>query len=577
MNIFIELRKKLSDSVKSCFKFKVGKRNFNIELPKDTANGDLSSNIAMVLSKELKKPPIEIAENIAAWLIENTNHKLVKVVAPGFINIFLSEAQWLEVIKDMEESSTYKVLYSYTKGNYGTPKVNLEFASPNPTGPMHIGHARGAIYGQVLANILVKCGYVVDREYYINDAGNQVELLSLSVIARARELCGMIGNVPEGGYSAEYVIDIAEKAIERFGRGRMINEKASTNTEFLTALNEFVIKEMMILIKADLAKLDVSHNAFISEKHDILERGYVEESIEFLRKKELIYEGTLKPPKGKTTDDWEEREQLLFKSTDYGDDVDRPLFKPDGSHTYFAGDLGYHYNKIMRGYNVIFLTLGADHAGYVRRISGCVEAIAPEVRFEVLLFQLVKFMKDGKEYKMSKRAGNFITVDDVLKEIDADSLKFLMLGTKNDTTLTIDFTKAKEHSKDNPVFYVQYAHARCCSLLRKFESLEKKVAPPQSAKELNLTPQEKELAKLVHAFTRVVVSAAESYEPLKLINYLMELVSKFHALWNVEGYYFVDENLNETTQYLRITLVKGILQAIKEVLFLLNIQGLEKM
>lgn len=576
MNIIQKLRFEICEAAKNCFEINPRDYNFSIESPKNPDNGDLSSNIAMILCKNLKKKPKDIAEKIVFYLQKKCDYAEIKIANPGFINIFLTPRQWLDALHSIQRSDFYEIS-NIGKGR----KVNLEFASPNPTGPMHIGHARGAIYGQVLSNILTKCGYEITREYYINDAGNQIDLLALSVVERVKELCKMPFKIPEGGYPADYIIPIAKATLKSFSQEQILANENELSSEFC----DFVVSEIMEIIKVDLCKLGVQHDIFISEKHEILEQNYIEKAISILKDKGLVYEGVLEAPKGKEMDSWEARDQLLFRSTDYGDDIDRPLSKPDGSHTYFAGDVGYHHHKLLRNYDILFLALGADHAGYVKRISACVEALAPKVEFKVLLFQLVKFMKNGKPYKMSKRAGNFIAVDDVLNEIDADSLKFLILSSKNDTTLSIDFTKAIEQSKDNPVFYVQYAHARCCSLLRKFEEIygqdstkhAELMLEEQTHIAYNFNQQEKDLIKLAHMHGSVIRSAAESFEPIKLINHLINLASKFHSLWNLEEYYFVDIELSNDAKIIKIQIVRSVLSAIKEIFALLGIKGYDRM
>lgn len=570
MNLLRALQKHLISAIAQAFKFDATGAKFSVEIPKNPENGDLSSNVAMVICKSLNQNPRDVAARLIEELEKHDNYKSITIAGPGFINIELSSTSWIEGLTTFQSNDLYSSTIGVGK------RINLEFASPNPTGPMHIGHARGAIYGHVLANILKRCGYEVDSEYYINDAGNQIILLLESVITRAQQLLGMDTDIPEGGYPGEYLIPVAKKALEHFKHDDIKDGNLLKNNAF----RKFVIDEMMTSIKSDLSKLGVTYDVFISEKYDVLDKGYIEKGIKVLEDGGLVYKGVLPKPKGYDDKDWSEREQLLFKTTEFGDDVDRPLFKHDGSHTYFAGDIGYHQHKVERGYDSMLLTLGADHAGYVTRISACVSKLAPSIDFKVLLFQLVKLMKDGKPYKMSKRAGTFLMLDDVLKEIDLSALKLLMLSAKSDTTLEIDFAKASEQSKENPIFYIQYAHARGSSCLHKIEDQfgESEFDSKDLMTEYEFNTHEKQLILAINNYNKVLVSAAEGFEPLKIVNYLLDIASRFHTLWNLNGYYFIDEEngLDNTTK-VRATLVNAVITTLKSALSLLNIEALKKM
>ncbi len=538
-----------------------------IELPKNSQHGDFSCNAAMVLARPLKQNPQEIAAIITADLSTLPYVQEVTIAGAGFLNFVISKEFWLQNIKAL--LSNPKQFLQINLGN--SKRVNVEYASPNPTGPMHIGHARGAIFGEVLANLLIKCGYSVDKEYYINDAGNQITLLVNSLYERYKEALGLNFALPEDGYPGEYLKGIACQIKEEFGY-KFLN---ASEHEIQAVFRPYAINKMMHMIKTDMAKIGVYHNVFTSELHDVLENHYIEKGIAKLREQNLIYEGVLDAPKGKKPEDWEERKQLLYRSTEFGDDVDRPLQKSDGSYTYLAGDIGYHLHKLERGYDIMVLTLGADHAGYVKRLTSCVNAMDPKVQFTIVLFQLVKLLKDGQPFKMSKRAGNFITVDDVLNEIDADVLKFMMLTAKSDTTLEIDFSIAMQQSKENPVFYVQYAHTRASSILRKAKELSLPNVYDLDVQDI-IIGDEIPLLKLLFSFHKVIISAAESLDPIKLVNYLQELAATFHSLWNVEHYKFIDHNDVKTTAF-RVAVCQSLTIVMQDSLSILNIEALEYM
>ncbi len=567
MNIFAQIHSDLTNLIVAQYEQnEVDLQSMNLELPKNPKHGDLSCNAAMILTRQLQQNPLQIAQTLASALLTLPYVQSIEIAGPGFLNITLKKAFWLQKLQAILANPEAFLSLDIGKGK----KVNIEYASPNPTGPMHIGHARGAIFGEVLANILIKCGYHVDKEYYINDAGNQITVLVESLYQRYKEALGLEYRLPEDGYPGDYLKDIAQAAAHDFG-GSLLDMNSE---ELYSKLAPYAIDKIMLLIKNDLNKLGVGHNIFTSEKHDVLEQHYIEKGIEKLRAKGLIYSGVLAAPKGKTDANWEEREQLLYRSTAFGDDVDRPLQKSDGTYTYLAGDIGYHLHKLERQYDIMVLTLGADHSGYVNRLTSCVESMDENVKFTIVLFQLVNLLKDGKPFKMSKRAGNFITVDDVLSEIHPDVLKFMMLTAKSDTTLDIDFSLAKKQSKDNPVFYVQYAHTRASSILRKAADL--KLPVPDALDQQSITlGTEMTMLKLILSFHRVVISAAAHLDPIKLINYLQDMAAEFHSLWHSE-YIFIDPDNLENTAY-RVAICRAFATTLSAALQLLNIEAMEYM
>lgn len=500
------------------------------ELPRDPSHGDVSTNAAMVVAKPAGKNPREIAEQLAEKLRLIPTIAQVDIAGPGFINMRLDKCLWYDlVLHILEEGISYG---NSTIG--GNKKTNLEFVSANPTGPMHIGHARGAVFGDVLGRLLSKAGYDITREYYINDAGAQIEVLAKSALLRYKEACGEdIGAIPEGLYPGSYLIDVGQQLKEQLGDSLL--EKS--DEEAVEVLKPLAIEAMIELIKGDLHALGVDHDVFTSEKalHD---QKLVEKALNVLKGKNLVYEGILEPPKGKKPDDWEEREQTLFKATEFGDDVDRPLIKSDGSWTYFASDLAYHLDKMNRGFNHMILELGVDHGGYLKRMKAAIAALSDnKATIDIKFHALVNFMDNGEPVKMSKRAGNFTTVRDVIDQVDKDIIRFMMLTRKNDAVLDFDLTKVKEQSKDNPVFYVQYAHARIHSVLRHAkerapDALALLKTPTENLLESLTDDAEVNIIKKLAAWPNIVESAAQTLEPHRITFYLQELAAEFHALWN---------------------------------------------
>jgi arginyl-tRNA synthetase len=503
-----------------------------VEPPRDPAHGDLSSNAAMVLAKPMARNPRELATIIAAALARDPDVDSAEVAGPGFINLRLRPAYWLKVLRSAIEAGE-----SYGRSTVGAGEpINVEYVSANPTGPMHVGHCRGAVVGDALASVLDTAGFAVTREYYINDAGAQVDQLARSAFLRYREALGeTIGPIPEGLYPGDYVKDIGRALAGRFGA--TLTEQAEN--VWLPLIRPIAIDMMMASIRGDLALLNVRHDVFFSERslvHGGVDR--VADAIAWLSAKGLIYEGRLPPPKGQLPDDWEDREQTLFRSTQFGDDIDRPLKKSDGSYTYFASDIAYHFDKYQRGFRHMIDVLGADHGGYVKRVQAAVKAITGgEGGLDVRLCQLVRLLRAGEPVKMSKRAGEFVTLHEVVEEVGRDPIRFMMVYRKNDATLDFDFQKVTEQSKDNPVFYVQYAHARAASIFRQAET--EVPAINRSAASLLQAPLEAlrdagELAMIrrVAEYPRVIESAALHREPHRVAFYLHDLASEFHSHWN---------------------------------------------
>jgi len=498
-----------------------------VEPPRDPLHGDMATNAAMVLAKPAKMKPRDIAEALAPLLAEDDRITSAEVAGPGFLNLRLAPSVWQDLARQVITQGA-----AYGRSEMGQGKrVNVEYVSANPTGPMHVGHARGAIVGDATASLLAYAGYEVTREYYINDGGAQVDVLARSVYLRYLEAHDLSVDWPEGSYPGDYLIEVGEALKAKVGDKYLEAEES----EWLEEVRTFATDAMMDLIRTDLASLGVVMDHFFSEK-SLYDTGLIEKAIEELRDKGLIYRGTLEPPKGKTPEDWEPREQTLFKSTDYGDDVDRPIKKSDGSWTYFAPDIAYHYDKVSRGYDMLIDIFGADHGGYVKRMKAAVSALSESrVPLDIKLIQLVKLFKNGQPFKMSKRAGTFVTLRDVVEMVGPDAARFHMLTRKSDAALDFDFDKVKEQSKENPVFYVQYASARISSVLRKAAEagIDCTDDTLRAADLSGLTHDlEIALAKKVAEWPRLVEIAARTHEPHRIAFYLFELASDLHTLWN---------------------------------------------
>ncbi|WP_323006844.1 arginine--tRNA ligase [Pseudorhodobacter sp.] len=498
-----------------------------VEPPRDASHGDMATNAAMVLAKPAGLPPRAIADKLAARLKADPRIADVAVAGPGFLNLSLVPSIWAGLL-----AATLKSGAQVGRGTIGAGiKVNIEFVSANPTGPMHVGHVRGAVFGDALARLLAFAGYDVTREYYINDGGAQVDVLARSAYERYREAMGHAPEIREGLYPGDYLIPVGQAMKAKWGN-TLLDQPEDV---WLQDVRDFATEMMMDMIRADLAALNVQMDVYSSEKA-LYGTGQIEAAINTLRDMGLIYEGTLEPPKGKLPDDWEAREQTLFRSTAHGDDVDRPVMKSDGGWTYFAPDIAYHYNKVQRGFDQLIDIFGADHGGYVKRMKAAVSALSGgRVPLDIKLIQLVKLWKNGEPFKMSKRAGTFVTLRDVVEQVGPDVTRFVMLTRKNDAPLDFDFAKVLEQSKDNPVFYVQYANARINSVMRK--AAEAGVAIDDAAlAAADLTQlshaAEINLAKKIAEWPRLVEIAARGNEPHRVAFYLYELASELHTLWN---------------------------------------------
>ncbi|MCC5959367.1 MAG: arginine--tRNA ligase [Rhodobacteraceae bacterium] len=560
MNLFSDIRALVLDCLQtmvadSALPQGLDFSNVAVEPPRDPAHGDMATNAAMVLAKPAGLKPREIADALAAALTADARIDSADVAGPGFLNLRLSSALWQGVVAT---ALTDGLAFGRSDMGQGV-RVNVEFVSANPTGPMHVGHTRGAVVGDALCNLLAFAGYDVTREYYINDGGAQVDVLARSAYERYREAHGLSPEIADGLYPGEYLKDVGEELKAEFG-DTFLDQPESA---WLEIVRNFATDRMMGMIREDLAALGVRMDVYSSEKA-LYGTGEIETAIEKLRAQNLIYTGTLEPPKGKTPEDWEPREQTLFRSTAHGDDVDRPIMKSDGSWTYFAPDIAYHYNKIAREFYLLIDIFGADHGGYVKRMKAAVSALSNgRVPLEVKLIQLVKLYKNGEPFKMSKRAGTFVTLRDVVDEVGADVTRFVMLTRKNDATLDFDFDKVLEQSRDNPVFYVQYAHARICSVLRKAADMgvaTDDAALANAAHTLLDDPAELALMRKLAEWPRIVELAARTQEPHRIAAYLSELAAEFHGLWNrgndTPALRFVQEGDLATTSA-KIALARG--------------------
>lgn len=561
-------------------------QRFIVEPPRDPAHGDLATNAAMIYAKEAASSfanPRQLAVEIAAALADDPRVAEAEVAGPGFINIRVKPEVFACVLRAaLEERARFgRPVLDGAK----TLKINVEYVSANPTGPMHVGHGRGAVFGDALANLLEFAGHGVTREYYINDAGAQVDVLARSAYLRYQEALGEeIGEIPEGLYPGDYLKSIGGALAEKYGRHLL----GRPETEWLDDVRGVAIEGMMAMVRADLACLNIEHEVFFSERS--LTRGgdgdLVAEAIAELRRRGLVYEGRLLPPKGQPVEDWEDREQTLFKSTAFGDDVDRPLMKSDGSYTYFASDIAYHKTKIDRGYAFLIDVWGADHGGYMKRMRAAVEALSEgRVGLDVKLCQLVRLMRNGEPVKMSKRSGDFVTLREVVDEVGVDAVRFMMLFRKNDAALEFDLSKVIEQSKDNPVFYVQYAHARAKSVLRQGVTTISGIdisSDALAAAELGLLadPGEIALIKLLAQYPRIVEAAALSHEPHRIAFYLHDLAASLHSHWtrgkDRPQLRFLNEERTDLT-VARLALVTAVATVLASGLGILGVSAPEEM
>jgi arginyl-tRNA synthetase len=544
-----------------------------VEPPRDPAHGDMASNAAMVLAKPAGLSPRVIAEGLAARLMQDARVVSAEVAGQGFLNLRLNPSLWQGVVVGALREGA-----DFGRSQIGAGrKVNVEFVSANPTGPMHVGHVRGAVVGDALSNLLAFYGCVVTREYYINDGGAQVDVLARSAYERYRQACGFEPEIREGLYPGDYLIPVGAALKAQFGETLLDKGEQF----WLAEIREIATQMMMEEIRGDLAALGVRMDVYSSEKA-LYGTGKIEAAINTLRDLGLIYEGTLEAPKGKEPEDYEPRIQTLFRSTAHGDDVDRPVQKSDGSWTYFAPDIAYHYDKVQRGFDELIDIFGADHGGYVKRMKAAVSALSSgRVPLDIKLIQLVKLFKNGEPFKMSKRAGTFVTLRDVVEQAGADVTRFMMLTRKNDVALDFDFAKVLEQSKDNPVFYVQYANARINSVLRKSALAGIDISDATLAERVFLThPAEIDLAKKIAEWPRLVEIAAKGYEPHRIAFYLYELASDFHALWNKgnddPSLRFYQEG-NLATGQAKIALARAVGVAISAGLAILGVTPVEEM
>ncbi|WP_429817037.1 arginine--tRNA ligase [Ensifer sp. B1-9] len=537
MNLFTDFESRIKDILETLesVREKRSELDFgrvNVEPPRDPSHGDVATNAAMVLAKPLGLNPRALAELIVEKLKQDPEVTEVTVAGPGFINVRLSVSYWQKLL-----SNVVRAGLDYGRSTVGSGrKVNVEYVSANPTGPMHVGHCRGAVVGDALANLLAFAGYAVTKEYYINDAGSQIDVLARSAFMRYRQALGEdIGEIPAGLYPGDYLVPVGEALADEFGTSlRLMPED-----KWMPLVKDRTIDAMMAMIREDLAALNVNHDVFFSER-TLHANGAaaIRTAINDLTFKGHVYKGTLPPPKGQLPEDWEDREQTLFRSTEVGDDIDRPLIKSDGSYTYFAADVAYFKDKFDRGFDEMIYVLGADHGGYVKRLEALARAVSGgSSKLTVLLCQLVKLFRDGEPVKMSKRSGDFVTLRDVVDEVGRDPVRFMMIYRKNSEPLDFDFAKVTEQSKDNPVFYVQYAHARCRSVFRQaaeafpdldIESLDFAGAVQGQIED----PTELQLVAKLAEYPRVIEAAALAQEPHRIAFYLYDLAAAFHGHWN---------------------------------------------
>jgi arginyl-tRNA synthetase len=548
-----------------------------VEPPRDPSHGDLSTNAAMVLAKPAGAKPRDLAELIAVRLATEEAVTEVSVAGPGFINLRLDPSFWRSRIPDILRAGA-----AYGAGDLGAGQaVNVEYVSANPTGPMHVGHVRGAVFGDALANLLEKVGYRVCREYYINDAGGQIEVLARSAFLRYREALGHeIGAIPEGLYPGDYLKPVGQSLAAIYDKDLLEKDEA----EALAIVREAAVEAMMELIRGDLAVLGITHEVFFSEL-SLHRSGAVEKTLERLENKGLIYIGTLEPPKGEVPDDWEARPQTLFRSTEFGDDTDRALKKSDGSWTYFAPDIAYHLDKFERGYRTLIDVWGADHSGYIKRMKAAIAGVTGgEAEFDVKVCQMVRLFRNGEPVRMSKRAGDFVTLRDVVDEVGKDVVRFMMLTRKNDAPLDFDFAKVMEQSRDNPVFYVQYAHARIHSVLRNAAEAGGYDLSDATLATANLSrladEAELSLVRLMATFPRQVEQAALAHEPHRIAFYLDDLAAAFHALWNKgkddSSLRFIQQEDRDAT-LARLALIRATAHVIAAGLGILGVEPIEEM
>ena len=555
-----------------------------VEPPRDAAHGDMATNAAMVLARQAGMKPRALAEAIVGALRGDPLIAEIAVAGPGFINITLTREAWYDELRAVLRAGT-----DYGRSDVGRGQaINVEYVSANPTGPMHVGHCRGAVFGDALANLLAFCGYRVTREYYINDAGAQVDVLARSAFLRYREALGEnVGPIPEGMYPGDYLIPVGAALAAEYGSALRDRSEA----EWLPIVRDKAVSMMMAAIRDDLAALNVRHDVFFSERSlAVGDPSPIAATIRELEGRGLVYRGRLPPPKGQPVEDWEDREQLLFRSTAYGDDIDRPLIKSDGSYTYFASDIAYHASKFARGFRQMIDVWGADHGGYIKRMQAAVAAVTQgAAELDVKIVQLVRLFRGGEPVKMSKRAGDFVTLREVVDEVGRDAVRFMMLFRKNDATLDFDLAKVIEQSRDNPVFYVQYGHARSQSVFRNAREVVPELPTDAAARSqflLNAAlerldqPGEIDLLKRIAQYPRVIEGAALAHEPHRVAFYLYDLASALHAHWTQGNhlphlrFIILDDPILTVA---RLALIQGVVTVLASGLKLLGVDAPEEM
>jgi arginyl-tRNA synthetase len=581
INVFADTLQRVREAARVVVPEGTDLSRIQVEPPRDAGHGDIATNAAMVLAKDVRRNPRELAEAIAAKLRADSTVASAEIAGPGFINLTLKPEVWVQ-----ELGRAVRAGGDYGRSDIGGGvKVNVEYVSANPTGPMHVGHGRGAVFGDALASLLAFTGYKVTSEYYVNDAGAQVDQLARSAFLRYREALGeKIGAIPDGLYPGDYLKPVGEALRAEFGDALTKRPEA----EWLPVVRAKAIEMMMAVVRADLAALNIEHEIFFSER-SLIEgsTNEVAATTDWLRARGLVYEGHLPPPKGAAIEDWEDREQTLFRSTKFGDDVDRPLKKSDGSYTYFASDIAYHRSKIERGFRTLIDVWGADHGGYIKRMQAAVAALSDgKAELDIKLVQLVKLLRAGEPVKMSKRAGEFVTLREVVDEVGRDAVRFMMLFRKNDAVLDFDLAKVIEQSRDNPVFYVQYGHARGQSVFRNareaFPDLPGDGLRVLEIADLKLLldPAELALIRQIALYPRIVEAAAAAHEPHRIAFYLFDLASQFHALWTLgtasPHLRFIIQNDRQLT-LARLVLVQGVVTVLASGLVLLGVAAPDEM
>jgi arginyl-tRNA synthetase len=575
INVFADTLERVRRAAGAVFAPGTDLSRIQVEPPRDASHGDIATNAAMVLAKDTGRKPRELAEAIADKLRADDLVERADVAGPGFINLTLKPVAWSQALRGAVQLGP---LYGKSDFGAGVP-VNVEYVSANPTGPMHVGHGRGAVFGDALASLLALTGFAVTREYYVNDAGAQVDQLARSVYLRYREALGEnIGSIPEGLYPGDYLKPVGAALAAEFGDAL----KAQPDAKWLPVVRDKAIAMMLEEIRSDLAALNIAFDVFYSERSLIAGKtDRVAETIEWLRQRGEVYEGRLPPPKGAPVEDYQDREQTLFRSTAFGDDVDRPLKKSDGSYTYFASDIAYHRSKLERGFRTLIDVWGADHAGYIKRMQAAVAALSErKAELDVKVVQLVKLMRAGAPVTMSKRAGEFVTLREVVDEVGRDAVRFMMLFRKNDAVLEFDLAKVLEQSRDNPVFYVQYGHARAQSVFRNaraaFPDIPADIAALVDRADLALLSDAAELSLMrrIALYPRTVEAAAAAHEPHRIAFYLFDLASEFHTLYTLGNasphLRFIIQNDRQLTEA-RLVLVQGVATVLASGLALLGV------